>query len=100
MAIVRGVGDTTGSGATGYATIDTDPDSPTYGRVTSVVLTNPGVNYTATPTVNLVGGLGAGGAAASITASGTTPTPPAASPKSARAPSLSPAPTPTAAARS
>jgi autotransporter-associated beta strand protein len=35
-----------------------------------VVLTNPGINYTATPTVNLIGGLGAGGTAAVITASG------------------------------
>lgn len=70
VEIVRGAGDTTGSGATGYATIDTDPASPTYGQVTSVVLTNPGMNYTATPTVNLVGGLGAGGTAAVITASG------------------------------
>lgn len=72
VEIVRGAGDTTGTGATGYATIDTDPDSPTYGRVTGVVLTNPGVNYTATPTVNLIGGLGASGVAASISASGIT----------------------------
>ncbi|MGV3661362.1 MAG: beta strand repeat-containing protein [Prosthecobacter sp.] len=70
VEIVRGAGDTTGTGATGYAIIDTDPASPTYGQVTGVVLTNPGMNYTATPTVNLVGGLGAGGTAAVITASG------------------------------
>ena len=70
VEIVRGAGDTTGSGATGYATIDTDPASLTYGQVNSVVLTNPGINYTATPTVNLVGGLGAGGTAATITATG------------------------------
>jgi autotransporter-associated beta strand protein len=70
VEIVRGVGDTTGSGATGYATIDTDPASLTYGQVNAVVLTNPGVNYTVTPTVNLVGGLGAGGTAATITATG------------------------------
>jgi autotransporter-associated beta strand protein len=70
VEIVRGAGDTTGSGATGYATIDNDPASLTYGQVNGVVLTNPGVNYTATPTVNLVGGLGAGGTAATITATG------------------------------
>lgn len=70
VEIIRGAGDTTGSGATGYATIDTDPASLTYGQVNAVVLTNPGVNYTATPTVNLVGGLGAGGTAATITATG------------------------------
>ena len=35
-----------------------------------MVLTNPGVNYTATPTVNLIGGLGAGGTAATISATG------------------------------
>ncbi len=70
VEIVRGAGDSTGTGATGYATIDTDPTSLTYGQVTSVVLTNPGINYTATPTVNLIGGLGAGGTAAVITASG------------------------------
>ena len=70
VEIVRAPGDTTGFGATGYATIDTDPSSPTYGQVTSVVLTNPGTNYTAPPTVNLVGGLGPNGAAASITVAG------------------------------
>jgi len=70
VEIVRGAGDSTGTGATGYATIDTDPSSLTYGQLTSVVLTNPGVNYTATPTVNLVGGLGTSGVAASVTASG------------------------------
>jgi autotransporter-associated beta strand protein len=70
VEIVRGAGDSTGTGATGYATIDTDPSSLAYGQVTSVVLTNPGMNYTSTPTVNLIGGLGAGGTAAVITASG------------------------------
>jgi autotransporter-associated beta strand protein len=70
VEIVRGAGDSTGTGATGYATIDTDPGSATYGQVTGVVLTNPGVNYTAAPTVNLIGGLGASGVAASVTASG------------------------------
>ena len=38
-----------GTGATGYAVIDTNPASATYGQVTNVVLTNPGVNYTSTP---------------------------------------------------
>ncbi len=70
LEIVRAPGDATGSGATGYATIDTDPSSPTYGQVTSVVLTNPGINYTAAPTVNLIGGLGPTGVAASVTAAG------------------------------
>lgn len=54
-----------GVGATGYAVVDTDPLSATFGQVTSVVITNPGVNYTSA-TINLVGG-GGTGASASVT---------------------------------
>lgn len=57
-----------GTGATGYAVVDTDPNSATFGQVTNVVLTNPGVGYTSTPTVNLLGG---GGSGASVSAAGT-----------------------------
>jgi autotransporter-associated beta strand protein len=35
-----------GTGATGYAVVDLDPASGTYGQITGVVLTNPGVDYT------------------------------------------------------
>ena len=48
-----------GTGATGYATVDLDPDSGTFGQVTGVVITNPGTGYT-TATVNLLGGVGTG----------------------------------------
>jgi autotransporter-associated beta strand protein len=56
-----------GTGATGYAVVDTDPSSGTYGRVTSIVLTNPGTGYTSTPTVTLLGG---GGTGAGVAATG------------------------------
>lgn len=62
----------TGSGATGYATVDLNPTSASFGQVTGVVLTNPG-NYTVAPTtVTLVGGGGTsatasiGGSAANV----------------------------------
>ncbi|MGC3968187.1 MAG: autotransporter-associated beta strand repeat-containing protein [Pirellulales bacterium] len=61
LSYVQITGD--GTGATGYAVVDTDPSSATYGQVTSVVITNPGVNYT-TASVTLVGG---GGTGASVT---------------------------------
>lgn len=51
-----------GTGATGYAVVDTDANSATFGQVTSVVITNPGVNYT-TASVTLVGGGGTGATA-------------------------------------
>lgn len=57
-----------GTGATGYAVVDLDPASGTFGQVISVVLTNPGVGYTSAPTVSLIGG---GGTGAVVTAAGT-----------------------------
>ncbi len=56
-----------GFGATGFAVVDFDPASSTYGSVTSVVLTNPGTGYTGTPTITLHGG---GGTGADISAAG------------------------------
>ena len=57
------------STATAYAVVGTDPnDVPTFGKVTSVVITNPGV-IVGTATVNLVGG-GGTGAAVAVTATG------------------------------
>lgn len=51
VTIVRGTGDTTGTGATAIAQINT-----ATGTVTNVVITSPGINYTATPTFVLSGG--------------------------------------------
>ncbi len=45
LTVNRGVGDTTGIGATAIAAID-----PTTGQVTGITITNPGTGYTATPT--------------------------------------------------
>jgi autotransporter-associated beta strand protein len=57
------------STATAYAVVGTDPAVPaTFGKVTSVVITNPGV-ITGTPTVSLVGG-GGTGAAISVASTG------------------------------
>ena len=57
------------STATAYAVVGTDPAIPaTFGKVTSVVITNPGV-ITGTPTVSLVGG-GGTGAAVSVASTG------------------------------
>lgn len=62
-----------GSGATGYAVVDLDPASVTFGQITSVVLTNPGVGYTSTPTVTLYGGKQPGvGTDANVSVAGTT----------------------------
>ncbi|WP_395750689.1 autotransporter-associated beta strand repeat-containing protein [Prosthecobacter sp.] len=60
-----------GTGATGYAVVDTDPLSATFGQVTGIVVTNPGVNYT-TATVTLVGGGGSGATAGSTLAANTS----------------------------
>ena len=51
-----------GTGATGYATVDLDPASVTFGQVTGVVISNPGVGYVNTDvlTINLLGGGGTG----------------------------------------
>jgi autotransporter-associated beta strand protein len=42
-----------GTGATARAVTDLDPASATFGQVTSIVVTNPGINYTSTPTFTL-----------------------------------------------
>ena len=66
VTVVNGTGDTTGTGATALAQIN-----PATGVVTNVLITCPGVNYTATPTFTLSGG----GATAQATITGTAPTP-------------------------
>lgn len=58
VTITRGVGDTTGYGATAVAIIDSDS-----GEVTEVVITNPGVGYTTAPTIGFTGGGGTDAAA-------------------------------------
>jgi autotransporter-associated beta strand protein len=53
-------GDNSPSTATAYASVGTDPsDLATFGKLTGVVITNPG-NITGIPTVNLIGGGGTG----------------------------------------
>jgi fibronectin-binding autotransporter adhesin len=66
VTITNGAGDTTGTGATAIAQID-----PAAGTVTNIIITCPGVNYTATP-IFLVSG---GGATTPATITGATPTP-------------------------
>lgn len=51
VIITPGSGDTTGTGATAVAQIN-----PATGTVTNILITCPGVNYTATPTFNFSGG--------------------------------------------
>jgi autotransporter-associated beta strand protein len=51
ITITNATGDTTGTGATAIATID-----PATGVVTNVIVTCPGVNYTATPVFAVSGG--------------------------------------------
>ncbi len=65
VTIARGTGDTTGTGATAIAQIN-----PASGAVTNVIITSPGVNYTATPVFTLSGG----GATTAATITGTAPT--------------------------
>ena len=65
VTVVNGTGDTTGTGATAIAQIN-----PATGTVTNVIITCPGINYTATPTFALTGG----GATTPATITGTTPT--------------------------
>ena len=50
VSITNATGDTNGNGATAVATIDSN------GNLTGIVVTNPGVGYTAPPTFTLVGG--------------------------------------------
>jgi autotransporter-associated beta strand protein len=65
ITITNGVGDTTGTGATAIAQIN-----PANGTVTNVILTCPGVNYTATPIFVVSGG----GATVAATVTGAAPT--------------------------
>ena len=46
----------TGTGATARAIVDLDPASPTFQQVTSIVVTNPGINYTGPVNVSFTGG--------------------------------------------
>lgn len=63
VTIARGVGDTTGVGATAVATVDGN------GEVDSVTITNPGWGYTATPVISFTRGTGdTTGAGAAATA--------------------------------
>jgi autotransporter-associated beta strand protein len=67
---VRILDDGLPSTATAYAVIGTDStDAPTFGKVISVVITNPGV-ITGTPSVSLVGG---GGFGAMVSVAATAP---------------------------
>ena len=66
ITITNGAGDTTGSGATAIAQIN-----PQTGMVTNIIITCPGVNYTATPVFVVSGG----GATTPATVTGATPTP-------------------------
>jgi autotransporter-associated beta strand protein len=66
VTITNGAGDTTGTGATAIAQIN-----PATGSVTNILITCPGVNYTATPTFLLSGG----GATTPATITGAAPTP-------------------------
>ena len=65
VIVNRGAGDTTGVGATAIAQIDRNA-----GTVTNIIITCPGVNYTATPTFTLSGG----GATTPATVTGQAPT--------------------------
>ena len=64
VSITNATGDTNGNGATAVATIDSS------GNLTGIVITSPGVGYTAPPTFTLAGGglgnTGAIGGAASL----------------------------------
>jgi len=70
VTVVRGVGDTTGVGATAIAQVDISTGNPTSGQMTNVLITCPGVNYTQTPTFALSGG----GATTPATITGQAPT--------------------------
>jgi autotransporter-associated beta strand protein len=65
ITITNGVGDTTGTGATAIAQIN-----PANGTVTNIMITCPGVNYTATPIFTVSGG----GATLPATVTGAAPT--------------------------
>jgi autotransporter-associated beta strand protein len=65
ITVTNGAGDTTGTGATAIAQIN-----PLTGVVTNVIITCPGVNYTAVPTFVVSGG----GATTAATITGAAPT--------------------------
>jgi len=65
VTITNGAGDTTGFGATAIAQIN-----PATGTLTNVLITCPGVNYTATPVFTVMGG----GATTPATITGAAPT--------------------------
>lgn len=65
ITITNGAGDTTGTGATAIAQIN-----PTTGTVINIIITCPGVNYTATPVFIVRGG----GATVPATITGAAPT--------------------------
>jgi len=70
VSVLNGSGDTTGSGATAIAQIDSSVGNATSGQVTNIVITSPGINYTVTPTFVVSGG----GATTPATITGTAPT--------------------------
>jgi autotransporter-associated beta strand protein len=70
VLVVPGAGDTTGVGATAIAQVDLSTGGATSGQVTNVLITCPGVNYTAAPTFTLIGG----GATTAATITGQAPT--------------------------
>ena len=79
VVITDASGDTTGIDATAFATIDTNPADSTYGQVTKITITSPGINYTVPPIITLVGGgaasaatLGAPAIAQNVTTGGFT----------------------------
>lgn len=63
VQITNAAGDTTGKGATAVANLDVN------GNLTSISVTNPGVGYTLSPTVSLLGGGGSGAAIGTVTLS-------------------------------
>ena len=62
-----------GKGATGTADVDLNPESPTYGQITNVIVTNPGGGYLGPfPDIPVVGTTGDG---TTVAADGTVVTP-------------------------
>jgi fibronectin-binding autotransporter adhesin len=58
--------DSTGFDATGYAVVDTTAGDANFGKITSIVVSNPGFNLTA-PTLTFIGGGGTAPAASTYT---------------------------------
>lgn len=59
-----------GSGATAEAVIDTNPNSPTYGQITAINVTNGGFGYVRPPGINITGGDGFGAFAEAVISGG------------------------------